>query len=238
MKKIVLILFLVLSGFLLKSQISKGTKMIGTRVNYNQSKQDNQSSNGDYKSLLSGRNFNLSLFGGYFIKDNFVAGLNFGYSDQYTESTTKQIAYPSGSSYESNEESDSKIYSAGVYFRLYKMFSENKVGFFGNLNALYSFGNSTSHRTDFANGVMNNDNVSTGDITEYSITLSPGVVYFITKQIGLEASFGNLSFKSQTNETNASSGLTSTYNYNILNFNFSASTFNLGINFYFGGKKN
>ena len=76
-----------------------------------------------------------------------------------------------------------------------------------------------------------------GDIKGFSAFLSPGVVYFITRSIGLEASFGNIGYTSRTENIEEQGQKMATYKDSGLNFNFSATTFNIGINFYLNGKK-
>jgi len=208
--------------------------MVGTRINYYQNKANNQNYTSSSQSLNTNRTFNLFLNGGYFLKDNIALGILIGYSNQFSENIEKSI---NSNSYENINNASTTIYSGGLYCRVYKMLAGNRIGFFGNLEALYSVGKSKSIYTNSSNGVIMIDQNGKGDITGYNVSLSPGVVFFITKSIGLEAAFGNLTFRSQTNESVSNSGATSTNTTNGLNFNFSASSFVLGINFYLSDKK-
>jgi hypothetical protein len=241
MKKLFLVLCLILSGLLLKSQIAKGTKMIGTSISYSQNKYDTQNTftttSSNANSINEQKQFIGTIGAGYFIANNLVVGILAGYSYQLADYTS-QSQNP-GYNSENTNSSISSIYSIGAYGRIYKMMLENRVGFFANINALYSFGNSDRRVYNVNNGSITNEQYGTGDITGYSISLSPGVVYFITSNIGLEASFGSLSFRSQTENITYSEGNieNSSNTSNLLGFNFSAVTFNVGINFYLSGKK-
>jgi hypothetical protein len=241
MKKLFLVLCLILSGLLLKSQIAKGTKMIGTSISYSQNKYDTQNTftttSSNANSINEQKQFIGTIGAGYFIANNLVVGLLAGYSYQLADYTS-QSQNP-GYNSENTNSSISSIYSIGAYGRIYKMMLENRVGFFANMNALYSFGNSVRRVYNVNNGSITNEQYGTGVITGYSIGLSPGVVYFITSNIGLEASFGSLSFRSQTENITYSEGNieNSSNTSNLLGFNFSAITFNVGINFYLSGKK-
>jgi hypothetical protein len=242
MKKLFLVLSLILSGLLLKSQTAKGTKMIGTSISYSQNKYDTQNTftttSSNANSINEQKQFIGTIGVGYFIANNLVVGLLAGYS--YQLANYKNTSQSPGNIFENSNNTISTIYSIGAYGRIYKMMLENRVGFFANMNALYSFGNSDRRVYNLNNGSITNDQYGTGDITGYSIGLSPGVVYFITSNIGLEASFGSLSFKSQTENITYSKGnLDNSINKsNTLGFNFSAITFNIGINFYLSGNKN
>jgi len=242
MKKLFLVLYFILSGLLLKSQIAKGTKMIGTSISYSQNKYDTQNtfttSSSNANNINEQKQFIGTVGVGYFIANNIVVGLLAGYTYQLADYTNK--SQNPGYISESSNNSISSIYSIGAYGRIYKMMLENRIGFFANMNALYSFGNSDRKNYNLNNGSITNEQFGKGDITGFSIGLSPGVVYFITSTIGLEASFGNLSFKSQTENITYSEGnLENSINKsNTLGFNFSAITFNIGINFYLSSKKN
>lgn len=238
MKKVIIVLFLICFNSVINAQISKGTKMAGIAINYNQNKYENTYTSisvGSYdetKNLY--QNLNMSVNGGYFVTNNIAVGLLAGYSNYNQE---QEYSYVPGSGVEKQYQSaKSNIYSVGFYARAYKMLGEGKIGFFGNLDASYLFGNSERKTEITYNGVINENPVTDGEITGLNVGLRPGVVYFITKTIGLEASFGYLGFKGQKEMTESEGEAQSTYESSGFNFNFSASTFNLGLNFYFSSK--
>lgn len=235
MRRSGLILVLISFSLFLNAQIPKGTKMIGTRLNYNQYKSDNSTvgNAGTTTNVNTNKGFSGLVNGGYFIKDNLVVGLVVGYGNQFSEYSNTT---PGMNSTSNSNSSSSTTFSVGLYGRIYKMMKDNKIGFFGNMDVLYSSGKSNTEYV-YSNNLYVNTQTSKGDITGYSLSLSPGVVYFITDRIGLEASYGNLSFRNQTTESTYNDGRTGTDIVNGINFNFSVSSLNVGVNFYFSDKK-
>ena len=71
MRKILALLF-VITSFAANAQTEKGRKLIGVNTSLNYTTINLDAANDI-------RNFNLNLRGGYFIKDNNVLGINFGY---------------------------------------------------------------------------------------------------------------------------------------------------------------
>lgn len=239
MKKLTFLIVLFLFSLSLNSQITKGTKMLGIRVNFNQNKSD-MTNEPNFSGVTSSTNkltnFNTALNFGHFVANNVVIGLIAGYANTNQEMTQSGGRSIFQESYSSNERTD--VVYAGIYSRYYKMFYDNRVGFFGHFQALYEVGTSLNKQTRLYDNTPYYYPDENGDIQGFSIGLSPGVVYFITKSIGLEVSFGNLGYTTRTETVEAEDQELGTYKNSGFNFSFSAATFNIGVNFYLSGKKN
>jgi hypothetical protein len=238
MKKSIVLLVFVSFCFSLKSQITKGTEMLGLRINYNQNKSD-QTDIPNYANISSINNkqtsFNGAVNVGHFISNNLVVGLIVGYASSNYETTQNGGRSIYAETYYRNQKYSTAY--GGLYSRLYKMLDGNKIGFFGNLQATYEMGTSLVKETQTTSNYVNEYPDKNGDIKGFSAYLSPGVVYFITRSIGLEASFGYLGYRTSTETFETKGQEVATYKSSGLNFNFSVSTFNLGINFYLNSKK-
>lgn len=238
MKKSIILLVLVSFCFSLKSQITKGTSMLGLRLNYyqNKSEDSNPTNYSNATTIINKQtNINSSFNFGHFVSSDLVVGLIVGYTSSNYEWTQNggQSIYPE--TYYTNQKYN--LAYAGIYSRMYKMLDGNRIGFFGNLQAVYEMGSSLVKQTQTTNNYVNEYPDKNGEIKGYSVNLSPGVVYFITKRIGLEASFGNIGYTSRTENVEEQGQKLATYKDSGLNINFSATTFNIGINFYLNGKK-
>jgi hypothetical protein len=180
-------------------------------------------------------NFNGAVNVGHFIANNLLVGLIVGYASSNYETTQngRQSIYQE--IFYRNQKYNTAY--AGVYSRLYKMLDGNKIGFFGNLQVVYQMGSSLVKETYTHNTNLKEHPDKNGDIRGFSAYLSPGVVYFITRSIGLEASFGYLGYSTSTETIEEQGQKLATYKDSGLNFNFSATTFDIGVNFYLSGKK-
>lgn len=234
MKKLILISGLLFLSFQVYSQTEKGTTMIGTRFNIYQNKQESESFLSSTNYAYTNKGFNIGLNGGYFIKNHLALGLFVSYAGQSTENIDKSS---NGDAFKNTNTNDSKVYSLGLYARAYKMMLDNKIAFFGQFNATYSFGKSNSLYTQMTNGTVQSEQKTNGDISGISFGISPGVSYFINQRIGLEISFGNLSYSTQTTKTSSSGTQQFKNKTSGFNLNFTSSTLVLGINFYFTSKK-
>lgn len=72
MKKVLVTVFAILVVFAASAQISQGTILVGASTNAGYTSYNEDV--GDYSQ------FNISLKGGYFVAENFVLGINFGYT--------------------------------------------------------------------------------------------------------------------------------------------------------------
>jgi len=235
MKKTFLI-FSILSSGLIYSQIERGTFLLGPSFNYSQNGNNNQPEDPTaYTQSGKSGAFNSALRLGYFVTNNIAVGVLGGYGSSFSNGESKNSSSVNPG-YVQKSNSTINLSSFGLFARTYKLFNENRFGFFCQLDGVYQIGNSKTTYTDDQSGVSQSSNTN-GNVTGINLGLRPGVVYFITKRIGIEGMVGNLSYNHQTQQNYSNGQKTSKNSTNTLNTNFGLNSFYLGVNFYFGGKK-
>ncbi len=127
MKKTIALLILFTACLSLNSQITKGTSMLGLRINYYQNKSEdtNPLNYSNATTIINKQtNFNSSFNFGHFVSSDLVVGLIVGYSSSNYEWTQNggQSIYPE--TYYTNQKY--KIAYAGIYSRMYKMLDGNR----------------------------------------------------------------------------------------------------------------
>lgn len=227
-----LLVFCILANGIAYGQAQKGALLLGPSFNYYQSSNSSKPENvSSVKQESRSGGFDGNLRIGYFVSDKVALGILGGYSSGYSTNEYGNTVADFQSS-----EVRTHMNSVGLFGRAYKLYNENKFGFFCQLEALYQAGNSTTTEKEPLNGIQQITK-STADVHGFTIGLRPGVVYFITKKIGLESSFGNLSYTNRTQKNSLSSNApASTTTSDVFNLAFGLNTFYLGINFYLGGK--
>jgi len=221
MKKILLLITIIPSTLTGYSQTEKGKKMIGGQISFGGSQYSRIDSSTMAKATI--QSFNINPKFGYFIKDNFAVGGNvdFGLSHY-----VGNIIDPN---YTSTFKSKSISFGAGVFARYYKKINDN-FSFFLNGNLLYSHSPYSRYErtTNSITNVFNTERI----FHTISIAISPGLVYFPSPKLGIEASFGNIFYNYSTyKDINVSyKNHDNLSNYGI---NVSSMTFNLGMNYYF-----
>jgi hypothetical protein len=229
MKKNYLIAVLLAISFYSFAQENKNKFLINGNAhysNYHQRDKYNLSESAyDYLSQqrMGGLNF------GYFITNDFVIGIS-GAINRITgvaDAGDKKNYF-----YKSSFTDD---YTAcGIFTRYNHALQGGKFGFFLQLNANYIKGNSTNMNSQQS---PNSDLVTTKAYRKYSrinTNLNPGIIYFINSKFSVESSLGSIFYeigKSKEDDTyfiNKASGF---------GINFSLTTINMGLSYYFGGKK-
>lgn len=230
MRKIFLIFSVIVTN-IFYGQTKRGTLILGPAFNYLQSKNTQSAATPTMDATTSKRGDLTGMLKlGYFAADNFAIGVIAGYN-QYTYSQKqKDIVLSQSSDYKFN------IVSFGLFVRAYKMLNESRFGLFCQANAMYQLGKSESRATYVGNMIIE-EYKNSSDMKGFTMGLSPGVVWFVTERIGLEASFGNLSYYNQTYNHFIRNQKDRESKSNDLRFSFAANTLLLGINFYLGGKK-
>ena len=238
MKKI----FLIMGAFVVIStnsfaQLAKGTFMpgIGFGYNYNSVRNHDPINGGGYSNDNTYKTSNLlgNINLGYFITDKIVLGVFGGYSQSNNDNTEFQNLN-NNINYLSSSTSNSIL--SGVFIRSYKMFKNNKFGFFGQFSSSYSFGKSSRHYSQTNNSGFTNYSETRGTSGMFRASISPGIVYFISNKVGIEAMFGNVGFNSGTYDSFNQYTQVGSGTVNNFYTNFSLSSLQLGVNFYFGKK--
>jgi len=217
MKKISLLTIAILFATAMSSfaQTSKGTLFLGGGLGFTSTSEKEKTSN----STTDGdKNFSYSINPGvgYFISDKLALGLDFGFRGNNT-TTTQGIIDPE------EIELKSTLLNVTPYARYYWMVGDN-FGFTGTLGIGIGSG-STKTST-------NSNTTTTSKISTLEVGLRPGIVFFPTSKVGLEANFGFVGFSSFTDKNpNDSSNKTITSSFG-LNANTITPTFSLGFRYY------
>lgn len=144
--------------------------------------------------------FQLTPRAGFFLSDNTSIGVILGYSSQKNETGIT--------------EQKTDLFQFGVYSRFYKPVVD-KLFFFLEPSILFGTGNIET------TGTNDRDN------NTFSIAVRPGLNYFLSDKLAMEASVGSLFYNRTKIEGGGSSVETDAFG---LNFNLSA--FNIGASFF------
>jgi hypothetical protein len=215
------------------TQIQKGNWILGGRANYyqNSNKLVDTVQITDY-NIYKGSNFSAYLNAGYFFTDNLAVGLFIGGS---SGSSINEFSYANGSygTQKYHGESKSTGYSTGAFMRLYDLNKESKLRVFVQLDGFYDREERTDKsRQDQNNSFYEKEVHSKND--RYGIGIAPGIVYLITKKIGLETTFGSVSYYHSINTQSSLGTKTGTTIGDGFSAGFSLSTLYVGVQFYLG----
>lgn len=209
--------------------MQKGARLLGVSANYFKTSDNNQPEDMTLqKQANKNSNFNSELRLGYFITNKVAIGL----IGRYANSTTWQQIEDQRSTYTANSRSNTGSY--GLFVRGYKLFKEDKFGFFCQLEGTYSQGNSVSKTSYW--GIQVTMGEQKEDLTGINLALRPGLVYFFTNKIGIEGSLGGVFYNTSTRQRFVNGSKTSKNTSDGFNLNLGLNTIYLGINFYLGGK--
>jgi hypothetical protein len=230
MKKIVLTILLTVLVQLGFAQVLQGNWTATGSIGYNKSQQ-----NGDRYSTsytYEHKYFDIRPTIGYVIANNIEVGLTGSYNRSKSNSK-RIIAVDTLSTYYD----DSKSWSAGVYTKAYKFLLSN-FAVTGQADVSYY-----SYSSDFAQkniGYYSNEYVGEHESNYISATLRPGISYFLSDKISLNATYGSLSYTKMDNQAyyknqayNRDHIDDSAADGHSLVLNLSSSSFGAGISFFF-----
>lgn len=224
MKKILLTAFLGMVVHFVSAQTQTGSWSVTGSAGYNQ----NSSQSSDNRSESENKAFEFKPSIGYFVVDNLEIGIAGGYN--YSEFTTIN-SHPAGATssiiYKVNG------YSAGVYAKGYK-FLLNNLALFGQADLNYNTADISSVQKQ-SSFYLYERHIDT-DTDSYSASLRPGISFFASERVSLNATYGALSYSKNTDDhwisgSNESYGFTNE-SYR-LGLDLSSSSFGLGLSFYF-----
>lgn len=232
MKKFLLILLAfstLMSGY---SQTEKGKMFLGGQFNLS----GNTNSLSDTLSRYDNHSLNFAITPnfGYFIADNLALGvsLDFGvdHSNNHYENTNLATLFRT----KSNSINNSYTYGIGGFARYYVNITDH-FKFYVNGGLKYS--HQTDKRTSFNNypGDLNSPSIKyyqEFQLSFITLEVTPGLVYFVTPRLGLQANFGNLSLRHSRSKDITSSN-NNYYRSNDYGFNLNPSTLSIGLNYYF-----
>jgi len=229
MKKLILksaiIALPLLTSFGSNAQISKGTKFIGGMLNLSTSSQENSGYGNKYE--FSQYNAGIAPRFGCYISNSFAIGVGLHYN--VTSATTSQfINYGNYSEMKATHHS----FGASVFGR-YNWALSKKFGFFMDGNVGYT-------RTNEKMNVIGNyvilpypydNNLPVVPGNSFSMAVVPGIIFFPSDQIGIEATYGNLRYQFANSDNNGMMGMSS--KSSNLGLNLGLSTIQFGFNYYF-----
>jgi hypothetical protein len=165
--------------------------------------------------------WNIDVNVGYFIKDNFGAGAQLSYS-----SWEEDIEYIAD-----NKDIEVKSFGRGVTFspNIRNYFGFGKFKMFNQTNVDFSYGEEL--KRVYQDG--DEDKIRTKEIN-YGISIQPGLVFFASELIAVEASLKLLGWESSIIEatTNDNEEEKSRVNKNEVNFSVDLFTLHIGIGIY------
>lgn len=234
MKKVLLISAMAL-GLCAQAQISKGRMMLGGSFNYGQNNNHSNDSLGGLQQQNKNGNFTGSLKYGYFVTDHVMVGVVGSY--QQNNVVQKNIYSPS---FETRTNLTSHNFSGGLFARYYKMIGKSRFAVYGELSSVYGGGTGKQKNITVNNSVETQNAGTKISESFFRAGVNPGVVFFMTKHVAIETSFGYLGYNFRNtkmydnNSRLISDGVNSGFNTQLA---FSLSSLALGVNFYFGGPK-
>lgn len=211
------------------AQISAGTIYLGGSLGFRSSSGKttikSSSTTIETKSPVS-TSFEIAPGAGYILSDKFGVGLNLGFN-----SATSKL-----DSTDFSDKTTTSSFFINPYFRYYMMLEDN-FGFTGTFNIRFGSGK-TKSETKIANTTTTVEGPKPSNL---SIGITPGIIFFPTSKIGLEANIGFLGYSSNTSKQETGSGssaVTTTSTSSSFGFNVDTFTpaFNVGFFYYLGGE--
>lgn len=155
-----------------QAQIGKGSAWLGGNIGFSQSKSDNVTSPDRKTQVIQ---FNPSV--GTAIKENLIAGISLGYSENTDKETNSNGSYT---------KTTAKYYGGGIFIRRY-IPVVTRLYLIGDATAYYNSGKET--RNEVYNTV--NNKVTTKSWNT-GLSFTPGISYGLTKKVQLETGFNSL----------------------------------------------
>lgn len=219
MKKIILVvLFLAGLGLYSTGQpsLEKGTFLLGGNLSLSLSS-DKSTSGSETTDGPKYHDFIFYPEAGYFLADNFVAGVGIGY---YLSGYKEETDY-------STEKYNSNMFVAGLFGRYYVKPLEH-AAFYGELNLGFGAGK-TKYEYDVEGESPDEDETKQ---SMFAINIKPGATVFITNKLGIDFTYGSLGYQKYTDKDEESD---ETYKDTTSEFNlsFNPGTFTFGVFFYF-----
>ncbi len=225
MKKLLLILVALLCTVSVYTQTEKGRMFVGGYLNLSTSSQaSNDTLNNDKYSSFG---FQINPGFGYFIKNNIAIGgnLNFGI-DNSSQDFEYSGLMPNTTTYKNNN----LTIGADIYAQFYKKIVPNFFVFItGSVDYMHE-----AQKVESSNSNPNYTNpypIQHHQVNDITISIFPGLVYFITPKLGIQTSFGNLHYTYSMNKNT-----TLTYDHSsssTFGLSFRPSSFSFGMNYYF-----
>ncbi len=205
------------------AQTSAGTLFLGGGLGFSSSNSKSTTKIGNVTSTADGpqaTEFSIVPGVGYFIADKLAVGIDISFTGTSIKETEANGDY---------EKTSRTNIGFTPYVRKYFMLSDN-FGFTGTLGVGVGLGSSKIEEKD-GNTTTTVDGPKSTTL-EFGVT--PGLVFFPTNKVGLEANFGFVGFSSETRKQDLGGG--NETKVTSSNFGFGANTirptFSLGFRYY------
>jgi hypothetical protein len=209
-----------------KAQDVNSKTFLNVSVNYYSQNETKSNDSLADKNEESGGTVTLNV--GHYFTNKFAAGIVVTSTKNNLKSTEFDIV----DGYFA-EKINASYYSTGAFERYNYIIKDEKLGFFFQLNELFNLGKERYTATQRGSNVLREKYTT----RTYGATLSliPGVLYFITNKFSIEASIGNAYYDYSIAIPDQSSSIKTKTSDASLNFSLRAII--LGVSYYFGGKK-
>jgi len=189
-----------------KINITKGTWSFGGSASFGYADQEFENFGNTFESnFLS---FSIIPEIGYAVEENLILGLGLGYS------------------YRRSEDNDSNIDFSNDTFIIAPFI---KRFFPINDNLLFTLKGEFRYTKANADNFSNGNNITTQGSNTYFVGIRPGISFFISEKVALEANFGSLGYERTTSETNNNP---STFTINNFGFDFNSANLLFGFTYY------
>ncbi|MCS7027529.1 MAG: hypothetical protein NZ519_02085 [Bacteroidia bacterium] len=247
MKKCLLYLCFIALPFLAKealTQVGQGLFVggaLGVATQSGKSKTKNNSNNQVTETETPKfSSFSIMPRVGYFVTDNIGVGLMLGYQRNMEQTIEELTNTPSfGVTTTRTTTTREGIFNVGLFGRYAQQLGEGDFYIYGDLSLGIASGSS---KIEVKDKPSNSSTVTTKEedgpkISVTSIGIAPGILYFPTKKIGLEASLGNIFGFTATKSVDEYTISNVTYTSevrtrNLYIFDISSFSFNFGLNYY------
>ncbi|WP_303413639.1 hypothetical protein [Pontibacter sp. BT731] len=236
MKKLTLLAIAGLLAFSAQAQTTKGTLVLTGKLGYSQSKSKHDRDRNTPRSEFEQYNYTVSPSIGFLIKDKLEIGVAvYRYKLHHEDANYFESNKSTWERRENNK-------GVSVYARQYKYLTE-KLALHGTLSAGIS-----NQVTSYASNTVGQypyTSIDEHDAILVSGSLSPGITFFASKKLGIQAGLGALTFNHSVTDSFREYTLYNdppyelqrwedTYKRNELRFDFSSMHLNFGLSYFIG----
>lgn len=213
------------------AQLSQGTILLGGEIRFDSRNSEDFDNTGALYDENKTTNFLVNVRGGYFVADDLAIGLLVGYDSRKNvmeNPGTPPVLY--------RNTNQSSLFNIGLFARYYRMMGESRFALFGQLNATYGMGETSSEDMNVNAGGVTVSSKSRGEHNVMDVSAAPGITFFFSDRIALEATFGRIGYTVE-NRDNFNSAGDQVSNQKTSGFNLSLNPSNVtfGITFFLGG---
>ncbi len=206
--------------------IPKGHKIFGVTASYSNYQSDNSKalimlSNLDYK-FISGK---VNPFVGYFIRDNVMIGVKFGYNNMLTHLENSSLDFEGLDFSIANVELKERMYTTSLLHRSYVGLDRGRrFGLFNETALSFTNGNSSFSRLQ-----EGEPKITETSVVQLELGINPGVSVFIMQNVSAEMSFGIVGFNYRKEKQTVNNEDAGTFTSSGANFKISLLNINIGI---------